>query len=114
RVLYVFSAILTLLAAFTHSILSELATDPVPYMRGGSLFLLYAAYFVVASLVSMRFVWRARKRSLTTSTRRRMTLLFIVFLSPGLGIFPYSLLFDIIRNNEGTPLLPLAIMFNLA
>ena len=114
RILYAFSAALTLLAAFTDTILKELATDPVTYMRPGSLFVLYTAYFVVASIVSMRFVWRARKRSLTTSTRRRMTLLFIVFLSPGLGIFPYTLLFDVLRNTEGTPLLPLAIMFNLA
>lgn len=114
RLLYLFSAALTLLAAFTTTILTELETDPIPHMKPGPLFFLYTAYFLTACAASMWLVWRARKRCLTSSTRQRMTLLFAVILTPGLGIFPYYLLFASVGDGGKLPLLLLVIGFNLA
>jgi GAF domain-containing protein len=114
RLLYGLSAIFTLLAAFSSAIINELVTEPVPYLRPGWLFPLYTAYFIAAALVSMQLMARARRRCLTTNTRRRMTLLWIVFLTPGLGIFPYSSLFASLGSGPSLPLLPLLVVFNLA
>lgn len=114
RMLYVLSATMAFAAAFSDALVVELATEPISYMRPGSLFPLYTAYFVVACAVSIRFVWRARARCLTRNTRRRMTYLMIAFLTPALGVFPYTLLFASIGDNQDLPLLPLNIIFNLA
>jgi hypothetical protein len=114
RFLYVLSTLILILAAFTDTIVGELEKQPVTYLKAGSLFWLYAAYFAVACFVSIRLVWRARERCLTTATRRRMSLLFIAFLTPGLGIFPYSLLFDSFGAGKGIPQVPLLVVFNLA
>jgi hypothetical protein len=83
-------------------------------MRPGPLFFVYVLYFVVASFFALRFVWRARERCLTRSTRRRMTFLFAAFISPGLGIFPYATFFASFGDSQGFPILPLTIIFNLA
>ena len=114
RLLYLVSGLITLQAAFGKMIITELVSEPLYHMRRGNLFAFYAAYFIVANVISMRVVWRARERCLTPTTRRRMTYLFIVLLSPGLGIFPYSLLFESFARDEGVPLLPALVIFNLA
>jgi hypothetical protein len=111
RLLYIFSTCLTLIAAFSNLLIKEIATTPVAYMKPGPLFPLYTAYFVVACVVSMWLVWRARERCLTTSTRRRMTLLLIVFLTPAIGTFPYTPLFEGFGNGASLPLLPLTVTF---
>lgn len=114
RVLYLLSAAFAMLAAFTKTVLATLEAKPVYYMTPGPLFAVYTAYFIVACAVSMHIVWRARKRCLTTATYRRMTYLLAVFLTPALGLYPYSLLFEAFGNGSELPLIPLLIMFNLA
>lgn len=114
RLLYGLSAIFALVVAFSSLLVNDLVTKPVPYLKPGVLFPVYTAYFVVASLVSMQLMARARRRCLTTNTRRRMTFLWLVFLSPGLGIFPYSALFASIGSGPSVSLLPLLVVFNLA
>jgi len=114
RALYAFSMLLMLWAAFTDLLITDLATDPVTYLRPGQLFPLYVAYFVVASLTALQFVLRARERCLTTTSRRRMSYMLGVMLTPGLGIFPYSLLFDSVGQQEGFSLLAILLAFNAA
>ncbi|NJL92576.1 MAG: hypothetical protein HC915_02050 [Anaerolineae bacterium] len=103
RLLYILSTFLMIMVAFTDTLVRDLTSEPVYYMRPGPLFGLYTAYFVVSCLTSMWIVWRAWKRCLTTSTRRRMTYLLVAFVSPGLGIFPYSMLFESFGDGQEVP-----------
>lgn len=112
RILYTLSTVLLLLAIFDDSLVGQLRTEPITHLEPKPLFFLYTAYFVVATLVSMGQVWRARNRSLTSNTRKRMTYLFLVYPLPGLGIFPYTVLFA--NFSSGIPSVPTYIAFNIA
>src|SRR5204863_3197107 len=74
-------------------IVRGLITAPMPMLRPGPLFWLYALYFVIVTIFAFNNVLRARRRCLTTATHRRMTYLPLAFLTPPAGIFPYSMLF---------------------
>lgn len=67
-------------------------TPRAPHLRAGSLFWLYLVYFV-GSVVwgAFNLAW-ARRRCLTSTSRRRMTYLMISFAAPALGVFPYLLI----------------------
>jgi hypothetical protein len=102
RLLYVVGGIFVLAALFTDAIVKELVREPAWHMRPGDFFLVYVAYFLVAVGFSVSNVRRARRRSLTTHTRRRMTYLLAAFTTPAWGLFPYSLLLSIFFDDVGT------------
>ncbi len=102
RVSYTIGALLAFTGVFTDEIIHGLQAEPVWHMQPGSLFGIYLAYFVVAIVGALSTVYRSWKRCLTTYTRRRMTYLLAVFLTPAWGIFPYSLLFAVISSGLGT------------
>lgn len=114
RLLYALSALTAALALGTDLLIQEMAYEPVSYLAPGPLFHLYTLYFALASGFAWWFVARARARCLTPYTRRRMTGLLLVFLAPGLGIFPYSSFFASFTPEEAAPLSLLLLAFNLA
>lgn len=92
RLLYLLSALFLILAAFTNLLIEIVPVDGLASVRARPLFLVYTAYFIVASLVAFVNVQRARQRCLTRDTRRRMGYLQIAMLTPSIGIFPFSVL----------------------
>lgn len=100
RALYLLSLMILMAAAFTDTIIRDFTPDPTPYMRVGVLFPIYIAYFVTACAVSYWLVRRARERCRTAKTYQRMNFILRVFLTPGIGLFPYSLLFDMVNRGQ--------------
>ena len=94
RVLYLIGAAFLLVAAFSDSLIRFVAAAEVLSIQGGSVFFIYLIYFVMASGFAFHNVQRARKRCLTQASARRMAYLQIAFLTPALGIFPYSVLLN--------------------
>lgn len=64
----------------------------VTYFRAGPLFWAFAFYFFLVTGWGVLNTLRARHRTLTPASRRRMTYLTISFVAPALGAFPYLLL----------------------
>ncbi|MBL1137398.1 MAG: hypothetical protein HND46_18960 [Chloroflexi bacterium] len=102
RLLYVVGAVFALASLFTDTIVKSLVEKPTWHMKPGSLFLIYTAYFLVAVSFAVFNVVRARRRCLTTHTRRRMTYLLAAFTTPAWGLYPYSLLLSIFFDDVGT------------
>lgn len=82
-----------LLVAFSAYIVGELVSVPrAPHLRAGPLFAVFAVYFWAITFASIYYVWRARLRSITSTTRKRMNMILVAFLAAPLGVFPYMLL----------------------
>jgi hypothetical protein len=113
RLSYGISAIFTFLALFTDMLVTKPDLAELPRMRPNWVFPVYMAYLLVVGLVAVINVVRARRRCLTRYTRRRMTYLLAVFLSPVYGVFPYTLLFDQISDEKSAPLLVILNLANL-
>ena len=94
RVLYLIGAAILLVAAFSDSLVRFVAAADVLSIQADSVFIIYLLYFVLASGFAFHNVQRARKRCLTQASARRMAYLQIAFLTPALGIFPYSVLLN--------------------
>lgn len=108
RFSYAFSILFTLLALGT-DVLIYGPRDHHPYMRPGPVFPIYVAFLLVVGSFATINVVRARRRCLTRYTRRRMTYLLAVFLTPAYGIFPYSLLASLGDEREARLLIVLNI-----
>ncbi|MFC1960899.1 histidine kinase N-terminal 7TM domain-containing protein [Chloroflexota bacterium] len=93
RRLYYLSTLFFILAFFTDALIYGLVFEPASHMLPGPVFWLFVVYYVIATIVSVYNVLRARQRCRTTYTYRRMGYLLYSFTLPALGIFPYSLLF---------------------
>ncbi|MBN1428081.1 MAG: hypothetical protein JXB07_06825 [Anaerolineae bacterium] len=91
RFLYVLAALFLLLVLTTDWIVRNPVADPAPHFSAGPGFSIFFAYFVGAVATSMWFVIRARRRSLTDISRRRMTYLLIPYTAPALAVFPFLL-----------------------
>lgn len=61
----------------------------VPTLQTGPLFPFFAVYFWLITAVSIYNVWRARQRTITTTTRQRMTTTLLALLAAPLAVFPY-------------------------
>jgi hypothetical protein len=93
RRLYYLSTLFVVMALFTDVLVHGFVSDPAGHLLAGPVFALYVTYFLIATVVSVYNVLRARQRCLTTYTHRRMTYLLYSFAMPAFGIFPFSLLF---------------------
>ncbi len=91
RVLYLIGAGFLLSVAFSDSLVQFVDVQDSLSIQAGAAFLVYLLYFALASGFAFNNVQRARKRCLTQSTARRMAYLQIAFLTPAIGIFPYSI-----------------------
>lgn len=92
RLLYLVGAAFLLSVAFSDSLILVVAKPQSVSIQAGPSFLVYLVYFLLANGFAYFNVQRARKRCLTPASARRMAYLQIAFLTPALGIFPYSVL----------------------
>lgn len=94
RLLYLVGAAFLLSAAFSESLVQFVTAQESISIQAGPAFMVYLLYFVLANGFAYYNVQRARKRCRTRATARRMGYLQIAFLTPALGIFPYSVLLN--------------------
>lgn len=93
RVCYLTGIAFILLVGFTNLIAGEFIDSiETPHLRAGPLFPLFILYFLGITGASIWNIWRARKRTITSSTRRRITMILATFLAAPIGVFPYLLL----------------------
>jgi len=94
RLCYLLSGLLLLGVAFGGDIVvrDSVLTHHAPHLLPGPLFLLFVLYFFVAIGWGAANVLWARRRCLTSTSRRRMTYLAATFAAPAAGVFPYLLL----------------------
>jgi hypothetical protein len=93
RVSYVLSALLLLGAAFSDRVVRDGAlTFHAPHLLPGPLFPFFVLYFFAAVGWGAANVLWARRRCLTSTSRRRMVYLMATFAAPAAGVFPYLLL----------------------
>ncbi|HHX42390.1 MAG TPA: hypothetical protein GX714_00160 [Chloroflexi bacterium] len=85
------------LATFLSAVLGEAIVtgitqrDGIYHLLPGPLFWPFAAYYAVLTAWGWFNVRRARSRSLTSTSRRRMSYLMLAIVAPVLGVFPYLL-----------------------
>lgn len=67
------------------------SSQGLPHLAAGPLFFPFAFYYFASIAWATYNVIEARRRSLTTTSRRRMTYFALAFAAPALGMFPYLL-----------------------
>ena len=93
RASYLVSAGFLLAAVFTDLVVYDgVLTSHSAHLRAGPLFWLFVVYFLISVGLGLSNTIWARRRCLTSTSRRRMTYLAISFAAPGLGVFPYLLI----------------------
>ncbi|MCY3866646.1 MAG: hypothetical protein OXG68_14510 [Chloroflexi bacterium] len=92
RLLYLIGAAFLLSVAFNDSLVHVVVAEDAISVQAGGAFMIYLLYFALANGFAFFNVQRARKRCLTPASARRMAYLQTAFLTPALGIFPYSFL----------------------
>ena len=60
-----------------------------PHLTAGPLFPVFAVYFWLGMGASFYHAWQARKRTITRTTRYRVTTTMVTFLAAPLAVFPY-------------------------
>lgn len=106
RLLYVLAVLFLAMVLWSDWIVRNPALEPAPHFRPGPAFGVFVAYFVGSVVSSFWFVLRARRRTLTHATRRRMNYLLITYAAPGLAVFPFLLI-------SGQALFPPAIFYGV-
>jgi hypothetical protein len=90
---YLLGALLLVGVAFSDLIVrGGSLTHRAAHLLAGPLFPLFTLYFSVAVGWGAANVLRARRRCLTSTSRRRMSYLAATFAAPAAGVFPYLLL----------------------
>jgi hypothetical protein len=93
RASYLLSSLFLAGALWTNWVVTDgVLTQRAPHLRAGPAFGLYLIFFA-GSLIwgGANLAW-ARRRCLTSTSRRRMTYLMASFAAPALGVFPYLLI----------------------
>jgi hypothetical protein len=82
-----------LLTLPTSLLVGDLVEDvqPAPHLQRTWLTWVFTAGYILAMVVSWINLWRARARTVTSTSRRRMTYLLAGSLAPALGSYPYLL-----------------------
>ncbi len=93
RLGYVLGGVVLLAALLTDLVVRLPATPSYPYhLAAGPAFWAFAVYyFMTVAWGAVNVNW-ARRRCLTSTSRRRMTYAAISFIAPSIGIFPYLLI----------------------
>lgn len=111
---YVFGAVLVLLTVFTTLLVTDgVDTSWAVYLQAGPLFWIFSFYFFVVTGLGLINIERARRRTVTSTSRRRMTYLAVSFAAPALGVFPYMLLASLPNHFSPNLLLSIAMVGNL-
>jgi len=115
RVSYLLSSLLLLGVAFSERVVrGGVLTHRAPHLSPGPLFPVFVVYFCVAVLWGGANVLWARRRCLTSTSRRRMAYLAATFAAPAAGVFPYLLLTGWPASAPGTALWLLLVLGNVA
>lgn len=89
---YLLSALLLLGVAFSDDVVRGVVMEPrAPHLQPGPLFPLFVLYFFAGLIWGAANVVWARRRCLTTTSRRRMAYLMASFAAPAAGVFPFLL-----------------------
>ncbi len=92
RAAYVSGFFVFLLVIFTDLVaMSGMVTYHLDHLAPGVLFYVFSLYYFSSVGWAMYNVIEARRRSLTATSKRRMTYFTLSFLFPTLGIFPFLL-----------------------
>lgn len=92
RVGYGIGAVVFALMVFTDLVASPgLSTQGLAHQSPGPLFYPFTLYYFASIAWATYNVIEARRRSLTATSRRRMTYFALAFAAPSLGMFPYLL-----------------------
>ncbi len=92
RVSYLLSLLMLTGVAFSDLVVRDGEIEHhVPHLLRGPLFPLFAVYFFAAVGWGAANVLWARRRCLTSTSRRRMNYLLAAFAAPAAGVFPYLL-----------------------
>jgi hypothetical protein len=111
---YVLSTLLLLGVAFGDLIVRGGAlTHQAPHLLPGPLFPLFTLYFSVAVGWGAANVLRARRRCLTSTSRRRMSYLAATFAAPAAGVFPYLMLAGWSTSAPGVALWLILVLGNV-
>lgn len=112
---YLLSALVLVGAAFSDLIIrSGALTHGAQHLLAGPLFPLFTLYFSVAVGGGAANVLRARRRCLTSTSRRRMSYLAATFAAPAAGVFPYLLLAGWPASAPGLLLWLILVLSNVA
>lgn len=68
-----------------------LDASPAPHLQRTTLTWVFAAYYVLSMIIAWSNFVRAYHRTVTSTSRRRMTYLLVGALAPALGSYPYLL-----------------------
>ena len=113
-VTYLFGGILVLLTVATELLVKDgIDTSWAVHFLAGPLFWVFAIYFFVVTCLGLVNTTRARRRTVTSTSRRRMTYLAASFAAPALGVFPYMLLASLPAHLSPNPLLFISLVGNL-
>ena len=89
---YVLGCIFFAAAAFTDILVDGVSQkETIYHLVAGPLFWLFTLYYALASIAGWWNIRRARARSLTSTSRRRMSYMMWAFVAPGIGAFPFLL-----------------------
>jgi hypothetical protein len=90
---YVISAIFAGLAALTDVVVGDgNTTQWVAHLAPGPLFWAFGAFFGATTMTGLHWIRLTRRRTLTSTSKRRLTYLGLASAAPMLGVFPYLLL----------------------
>jgi hypothetical protein len=93
RVWYLTGVAFFLMAIFSDAVVDRMVALPrAPHLSAGPLFPVFAIYYWAITVTSVLYVWRARKRCITRTTHKRMTMIFAAYLAAPLAVFPYLLI----------------------
>jgi hypothetical protein len=82
-------------AFFTLAIVTDLVVVELipllhaPHLGANPIFAIFTIYYWLISATSVRYIWQARERCVTQTTRKRVTVILITFLAAPLAVFPY-------------------------
>ncbi len=81
------------LVGLTDLVVGDMIEVPLaPHLQAGPLFFVFALYFWVVTGISIYYVWRSQRLSVTSTIRQRTRIILPAFLAAPLGVFPYLLL----------------------
>jgi hypothetical protein len=126
---YAVGLALLLMAIFTDVLVrgGVYYSPQVAHLTAGPLFWVFTVYFFATVAGGAANIRWAKRRCLTSASRRRMTYLAISFAAPGLGVFPYlliasrpafippvALLFLVLIGNLGVALMIVVMAYSVA
>lgn len=89
-VIYIAGFIFLGLVLWTNWIVADLVPMALtPHLTAGPFFPLFALYFWLGMGASFYHAWQARKRTITRTTRYRVTTTLVTFLAAPVAVFPY-------------------------